>query len=68
MAMTPKRSPRARATATAERNTPRTGLDVSARAASIPGSDAQATTYASAWSCSIRRQRGSTAACQSRQE
>jgi hypothetical protein len=44
MASTPKRSARATATATAERNTPNTGCLVTPRAASMPGSDAQAMT------------------------
>ena len=43
MAITPNRSARATAAATAQRKTPSTGRDVAARAASIPGSDAQAT-------------------------
>lgn len=44
MAMTPKRSARAMAAATPLRKTPRTGRRVVARAASIPGSEAQAMT------------------------
>ena len=44
MAITPNRSERATAAATAQRNTPNTGCRVMARTASIPGSEAQAIT------------------------